>query len=213
MGQDDKRRQLGSDTRRRLIDAMAEALSRSGPKGVSLRSVTASAQANVAAVKYHFGSRENLIDAVLADATRQVSSEQDRRLSLLESRAEASTVREWLEAWGGPIVAVALSDAAEQRRLGRIISNAINEHSPLGPSLHASTSDADQRLIEGLTGVLNPVDERDLWFRLTVMVTVLVGLSGGSFDAQLTRRSTHTPMDVRLFDLLEAIVRSEPTPR
>lgn len=189
---------------------MGEALSRSGPQAVSMRAVAAAAQANVAAVKYHFGSREELIDAVLADATRQIAVEQDRRLSLLESRPQATTVRQWLEAWGGPIVAVAVSTSPHERRLGRIISNAINEHSQLGPFLHDTTSRADERLVRGLAAALAPVDERDLWLRLTVMVTVLIGLSSGAFDGQLARGATDRPLDARLFDLLEAIARAEP---
>ncbi len=211
MSTGDKRRELGADTRGRLIEAMAEALARSGPQAVSMRAVAVAAGANVAAVKYHFGSREQLIDAVLADATQRVSSEQERRLALVESDPEA-TVRDWIEAWGGPIVAVALSDAPAERRLGRIISNAINERSGLGTSLHERTSAADRRLVRGLAAVLAPVEERELWLRLTVMVSALVGLAGGSFAGHLERAATGEALDERLFELLEAVVRSSPRP-
>lgn len=60
-------------------------------------------------------------------------------------------------------------------------------------------------------GVMERADERELWFRLTVMVTILVGLSSGACDSQLARGATDEPMEARLFDLLEAIVKSEPT--
>lgn len=206
----DKRRAAGTKTRSRLIEAMADALARTGPNGVSMRGVTTAAGVNVAAVKYHFGSREDLIDAVLADATGRIAAEQDRNLSTLEARDEPPTAREWIEAWGGPLVGVALSDAPEQRRLGRIIANAVNEHTPLGPSLRESTSRADDRLLRGLARALRPADELDLRFRLSVMVTVLVGLSGATSVPELPDRTTRGSLGSRVLDVLEAIARSEP---
>lgn len=104
-----------------------------------------------------------------------------------------------------------MSDVREQRRLGRIVSNEVNERSRLGPSLGDGTSKADQRLLQGRAAVLAPVDERDLRFRLPVMVTVLIGLSGPAFaplrDVGTTRRLTRA-----CSTSWEATVRTEPTP-
>ncbi|GAC56961.1 putative TetR family transcriptional regulator [Gordonia hirsuta DSM 44140 = NBRC 16056] len=53
------------DTRERLLDAAEELLSRSGYDEVSVRGICAHAQANPAAVHYHFGSKEQLVAALL----------------------------------------------------------------------------------------------------------------------------------------------------
>jgi AcrR family transcriptional regulator len=49
------------------MDAALDLLAERGGDGVSLREVTGAAQANVAAVSYHFGSLKSLCDAAVED--------------------------------------------------------------------------------------------------------------------------------------------------
>ena len=51
-------------TRERILDAAEELFAEHGFEGVSLREITRLAGANVAAVNYHFGSKDRLIDAM-----------------------------------------------------------------------------------------------------------------------------------------------------
>ena len=53
---------------------------------VSVREITTLAKANVASVKYHFGSREGLIDAVVALMAKPVNDERLGRIEGLEER-------------------------------------------------------------------------------------------------------------------------------
>ncbi len=52
----DQRREAGLRTQARLLDAALEMISERGEDGVTLRELTDAAEANVAAVSYHFGS-------------------------------------------------------------------------------------------------------------------------------------------------------------
>lgn len=54
-----------SNTRERLLDAAEELLLDSGYDAVSVRGICARAQSNPAAVHYHFGSKEQLVAALL----------------------------------------------------------------------------------------------------------------------------------------------------
>lgn len=54
-----------ADTKQRLLDAAERLFAADGFHNTSLRTVTAEAQANLAAVKYHFGSKDALLEAVL----------------------------------------------------------------------------------------------------------------------------------------------------
>ena len=54
-----------SKPQERLLDAAEALFAERGFEAVSLRDITLEAGANVAAVNYHFGGKENLIGAVL----------------------------------------------------------------------------------------------------------------------------------------------------
>ena len=56
-----------AQTRRRLIETAERLFAEHGPDGVSLRQISAAAgQSNNFAVQYHFGTREGLLDAIVA---------------------------------------------------------------------------------------------------------------------------------------------------
>lgn len=74
------------DTRERLLDAAEGLFGEHGFKGTSLRTITDRADANVASVNYHFGSKLELLKAVLLRAYGYVS---DRQLELLEEASGA----------------------------------------------------------------------------------------------------------------------------
>ena len=68
-------------TRDRLLDAAERLLAERGLAGTSVRAVCAEAGANVAAVHYHFGSKDALADAVLE---RRMGELTKRRVAMLE---------------------------------------------------------------------------------------------------------------------------------
>jgi len=55
-----------SDTVTRILDAAEELFAEKGFSETSLRTITAKADVNLAAVNYHFGSKKALIQAVFA---------------------------------------------------------------------------------------------------------------------------------------------------
>lgn len=208
MNDQDGRRRAGAQTRRRLIEATADALAASGVRGVSLRAVTFAADANVAAVKYHFGSRETLIAEVLQDAVGRVTAAQDARLTELEESSEPAPVRAWLRAWAGPLIDVIVSAAPDDRRLARIIGRAANDESGLAADVRELVVTSDERLVRGLAQALEPIDERELWLRLTVMISALAGLTRGTFDPLLARAESGRDLEDRLLDVFESIARA-----
>ncbi len=68
------------DTKQRLLDAAERLFARQGFHATPLRDITAEAGANVAAVNYHFGSKEGMIEAVLARRLGPLNEERRERI-------------------------------------------------------------------------------------------------------------------------------------
>src|SRR5688572_32520929 len=67
-------------TKTKILDTAEALFMTHGFEATSLRSITASAGVNLAAVNYHFGSKEELFEAVL---TRRLDPMNQRRVDLL----------------------------------------------------------------------------------------------------------------------------------
>src|ERR671924_1869741 len=92
----DGRREAGARTRQRLLDATRSLLAEHGEDGVTLRDITDVAGTNIAAVSYHFGSKEALCRATCEQAVSQLIDEQVDGLRALE---EDASLEEMAAAW------------------------------------------------------------------------------------------------------------------
>ncbi len=100
-----------ADTRTNLLDAAEHLFAHEGVDRASLRSITRAAEANLAAVHYHFGSKEALVREVLA---RRLGPLNERRLRLLDE-AERDGDNPRLEAIVGAFVLPALEMVQRER--------------------------------------------------------------------------------------------------
>src|SRR6201997_1831828 len=79
----DQRREAGLRTRARLLDAALDMLAERGEDGVTLRELTDMAEANVAAVSYHFGSLKSLCEAAIEQGLERYLDAQEEALDTL----------------------------------------------------------------------------------------------------------------------------------
>jgi AcrR family transcriptional regulator len=96
----DQRREMGARTRGRLMDAALDLLAERGEDGVTLRDLTDAADANVAAVSYHFGSLKSLCDAAVEHALERYLDAQEEAVSALD---RDSTIEALAEAFARPL--------------------------------------------------------------------------------------------------------------
>ncbi len=78
------------ETRARILDAAEVLFAEKGLEYASMRGITTAAQVNLAAVNYHFGSKEGLVVAVYVRRLRPVSAE---RLQMLDSAERRTTLK------------------------------------------------------------------------------------------------------------------------
>jgi AcrR family transcriptional regulator len=94
-------RRRGDDTRGRLLDAVEGLIADHGFKPLTHRTIASRAEAHVALLNYHFGSKEQLIEEALARRASQLLALQHDALAALRARGD-STVEDVLWAYGRP---------------------------------------------------------------------------------------------------------------
>ena len=77
-----------ADTKSRILDAAEHLFAERGITATSLRAITAAAGANLAAVNYHFQSKDALVDAVYSRRLEPANRERIAMLDACEARAE-----------------------------------------------------------------------------------------------------------------------------
>jgi AcrR family transcriptional regulator len=113
-------------TRERILGAAETLFARHGFAGASLRQVTAAANVNLAAVNYHFGSKDNLIEEVFR---RRLDELNARRLEALKAALQADAPQ--LEAVLGAFIRPALDlslDHGGGHAFMRVLARAYAEH-------------------------------------------------------------------------------------
>lgn len=79
----DRRRALGAETRRRVLAAASKLFAQHGYDGVGMRDLAREAEANVAAVHYHFGTKQALLCELLRIQGYPIAEERMERLAEL----------------------------------------------------------------------------------------------------------------------------------
>ena len=77
-----------ASTRDRIIDVAEQLFAERGIDAVSVRDIIAAAGANTAAIHYHFGSKQGLVEAILAQRAADVTARRERQLVALEARGD-----------------------------------------------------------------------------------------------------------------------------
>lgn len=200
---------MAIDTRVRIIDAAERLFAEHGVEQTSMRAITRAAEVNVAAIHYHFGTRDELLRAVLDRTVRPLN---ERRLALLDQALDAAddgrpSIRSILAAFIRPDIEAieGLRDRGVEiaRFLGRVYAApAPTIERIMGAQFHAVSA----RFLEELGRSLPQVAHDDLTYALRIVVGVLV-----AFFANATPRGRRgdldtTDVDVTVERLLDFVV-------
>ncbi len=113
-----------SDTKEKILDTAERMIGERGYAATSLRQIIAEAGVNLAAVHYHFGSKEDLLDAVVARKVTPVNEGRIARLDRVEAEAGngPARVEQILEAFFLPTAEVAGRNPGFVRLMGQMLA-------------------------------------------------------------------------------------------
>ena len=124
------------NTKTRILDTAERLFAHQGIEATSLRTITAEAGVNLAAVNYHFQSKEALMHAVIA---RRLDPINQRRLAMLDAY-EA-------EAGGGPVPLHRLLDAM-LRPIFEMLSTPAKQFAPMMSRIFTESSDLTEKVFQ-----------------------------------------------------------------
>jgi AcrR family transcriptional regulator len=154
-------------TDERLLTVAERLFAQHGIDAVSVRSITIEAGANIAAVHYHFGTKVDLVRALVQRRVDEVNTDRLTRLRELERRP-VITAHDIASVWLEPLARLA-TDPRRRAYLGFVVAlhNA-------GPAMRAVANDVFRphypRLDAALTRALSEVDPPVRRFRFSLAV-------------------------------------------
>ena len=217
-----------SGSKRRLMDAAEQLFAEKGFEAVSIRDITGLVKTNIAAVNYHFGNRESLLEMVMMRYMLPVTEERFARLEALERKWPGKIVplEEIIDALVRPLIGQMrkseLSERLFYKLIGRIFAIQGDE---LPPRIDDLLRQVFERFSKAFARALPTVPGDELAWRFHFLVggiihllthqEVLHRLSGGAsgtptMEATLSRFIRFSASGLREGTEVEAAVSSGP---
>ncbi|HET9817774.1 MAG TPA: TetR/AcrR family transcriptional regulator [Rhodanobacteraceae bacterium] len=159
-------------TKQRILGAAEALFAEHGFAGASLRQVTAAASVNLAAVNYHFGSKDNLIEEVFRRRLDELSRRRLERLAET-SAAGQTTLESVLDAFISPALELSL-DRKGGSVFMRVLARAFAEHNGhLRKFLSENYGYVLKDFAAAFAQLLPQLDREELYWRLDIAVGAL----------------------------------------
>ena len=187
-----------TDTATRIVTAAEIIFSERGYRGVSLREVMRECGVNSAAIHYHFGSKEALLEAIFIRRAGSLNDAREQLLSVClrktidDSRTTESRLTDILRAFLMPAFALP-DDNSGGRRFSRLRSALAHENAELSQHLIAKYFNRTSRqFVIALRDVLPEIPESALYWRFHFLLGAqyytlsqpgrMESIAGASFD-------------------------------
>ncbi len=151
------------ETRQAILDVAESLFAEVGFSATTLRMLTGRAGVNLAAVHYHFGSKEDLTLAVMDRILEPVHRTRMERLEALEGMTEAPPVEDVIRAYVEPVFQAHAVDSAAARTFGRVLGE---QPAFLRDFLAARFGPALARFARQLQRALPEAEESSCFWRL-----------------------------------------------
>jgi len=178
------------ETRDRILDIAEQLFAEQGLGQTSLRAITAAAGVNLAAVHYHFGSKEALVYAIFERRLKPMNAERLRRLDELEALHDTVPLNELIQAFVAPPLELSRDQThgGEHfiRLLGRTYSEPTESLQEHVRTLYEPVSDRFQAAFHSTLPELDPIE---LYWRLHFMVGTLAYCMSGPNTMRLIASS------------------------
>ena len=161
-------------TKEQIITVAEQMFAERGFAGTTLRNIVSEAGVNLAAVHYHFGSKEELFRAAVARFARPVVEQELKLLSELKAGAELPSVEAILTAMVKPSLEI-LSHGDDTRLIrAKFMGRCRTEPEPIQNIAYGEFAPAMEAFLDVLQRVLPEQSRSQLGWKLDLVITALV---------------------------------------
>src|SRR3954465_4837758 len=199
------------ETRTRILDAAEELFMQHGFEGTSMRLLTAKAGVNLAAVNYHFGSKDALVEALFRRRLDPMNAARPAELDKLEASERSPSPEAIIRAFINPGLRLLEDSRGGGRNFVRLLGRTSSEQNKeIGKVIGQMYAPAMQRSKTALERALPQMPREELIWRMHFMFGTLAYTLAATDTVQLIAGSKpEDRYDARLLeDRLTAFLAS-----
>ncbi|MFN3231107.1 MAG: TetR/AcrR family transcriptional regulator [Alphaproteobacteria bacterium] len=158
------------DTKTRILEAAQTEFSAKGYEGASIRGIADRAGVQLAAVRYHLGSKDELFKAVFERHAEAVADRRARILADLEAAGRGDQIEDVIETIIGPVLAFRF-DSKEGRAFAKLMANTVSNPDDRSRALTKSIFDpAAEALVDRIRAAVPGLSRRDAYWSFFLSV-------------------------------------------
>ncbi|MCP9759650.1 TetR/AcrR family transcriptional regulator [Aquitalea sp. S1-19] len=179
-----------SDTATRILEVSELLFVEHGFEATSLRMITQQAEVNLAAVNYHFGSKDALFESVFMRRFTPLISACLAELDALEAKGAGDSIERVVMTFIRPCLALSRDPARGGALFVRLLSRALVEnHRLLREALSREYSEFVERYTQAFRRALPELGEQDLSWRMHFAFGLMFNAFAGNDVLKIFRKS------------------------
>lgn len=169
------RERAESNTQRRILDSAITLFAQNGFSEVTVRDIADHAGANVAAISYYFGAKEQLIKEAIRTVIAPLNEQRLAALAAVYSGTHPSSLEDVIRAMVEPTVRACMIGQSPERHYARVLVLSFALRQPFVDEVMAEQTDkVALRFVEALAEALPGTDRGTLFWRFDFMIGALL---------------------------------------
>jgi len=197
-------------TKERILNSTEELVAESGFCDLTMRQISTHANTNLAAINYHFGSKQSLINHMLERRLDTLFEMRLKRLDELENGSrQPCLLRQVLKAFIEPALVISNDDRMGGQRFMKILARAYAERSEfLHDLLSSRYADVVKRFAAAIERACPQLDEQTVFWRfhfiIGALTYVMADFGAASKTSHMSEQEFFSTCSRQLVDFAEA---------
>lgn len=166
------------ETKEQILDVAERAIAENGYAGTTLRSVVSKANVNLAAIHYHFGSKEDLFKAVIARMAQPIVSGHLNALEAILAETDTPSVEAILRAYLQSSFDYVTYSAKTHPTRAQFMGRCRTEPDPVQSIADKQFRPSTEKFLDALQRALPDQTRSQLKWKLDLVVTSLIRVLG-----------------------------------